>query len=207
MTHCAPLCPLWLSVPQINTARASHPGRMARGMSRLPSHRTRQRGARFETALTENAGLSTHAAQRDRRPEPAEHEGSGCWDSGSVRPSEEGLLRRPQRPRFPSTRHDTSCETLQQFTLDNCRKPHAQQPVAALLRQPTHALRATLLEVESDGNRKFQSDCVEPVQERNCLWKRKEKQEKTRSAGSELHGRGARAHTRPHHTRHSAVRS
>jgi len=171
---------------------------MARGMSRLPSHRTRQRGARFETALTGNACLSTHAAQRDRRPEPAEHEGSGCWDSGSVRPSEEGLLRRPQRPRFPSTRHDTSCETLQQFTLENCRKPHAQQPVAALLRQPTHALRATLLEAESDGNRKFPGDCVEPVQERNCLWKREEKAEKTRPADSEwqeLRGRVARAHT------------
>src|SRR5271156_3223618 len=84
-------------------------------------------------------------------------------------------MRRPQRPRFLSTRHDTSCETLRQFTLENCRKPHLQQSVAALLRQPTHALRATLLEAENRCNRKFMSGCAQTVDGEDSLWKRKEK--------------------------------
>jgi hypothetical protein len=47
--------------------------------------------------------------------------------------------------------------------------------MAALLRQPTHALRATLLEQRNHGNRKFMLACAQTVDSQNSLWKKKEK--------------------------------
>ena len=51
-------------VREIDTARTSHPGRIARGMSRLPSHRTRQRGGCLETAFPGNARLRNTLCHR-----------------------------------------------------------------------------------------------------------------------------------------------
>jgi hypothetical protein len=47
--------------------------------------------------------------------------------------------------------------------------------VAALLRQPTHALRATLLEPEKGRNRKSMLACAQTVDGQDSLWKGKEK--------------------------------
>jgi hypothetical protein len=83
-----------------------------------------------------------------------------------------------------------SYETLRQFTLENCRKPHPQQSMAALLEQPTHALRATLLEPGIHGNRKPMLGCAQAVDDENSLWKEKEKKEKVDRKPRAVIGRG-----------------
>ncbi|HTZ97048.1 MAG TPA: hypothetical protein VMB18_11660 [Terriglobales bacterium] len=52
--------------------------------------------------------------------------------------------------------------------------------VAALFRHLTYALASTLLEMEGSCNKKLQADCAETVEQKNCLWKVKEKAEKDR---------------------------
>jgi hypothetical protein len=137
---------------KINAAQASHPSRIARGRQ------------------ASSAGSAIRrTVVRESRPAGIAVAG------GSVPFCEEDSVRRPQRPGVRNAPEHVF-GTSQQFTLENRRVPPALlQSPSSLCRHLTFALLSTVLECEDDRNKKSALCCEEAVQDRDSLWKAKEK--------------------------------
>jgi len=165
----------------------------ARRMSRLLSHGTRQSARVSKPHSPRNTRFSTHPADRSspawrRAPRSAVIAQAG----GSVLPVRR-TLRRPQRPVFPTTRHDASAMT-------HLRKPSSGSPsrttgtaslvaiCGSALKAPHECTGGTLLQEENPCNRKLTPDCAEAVEDRDCLWKGEENTEKSPTDFTDQHG-------------------
>jgi hypothetical protein len=140
---------------KINAAQASHPSRIARG------RRANSAGSVIRRTVV-----------RESRPAGIAVAG------GSVPFCEEDSLRRPQRPGVRNAPEHV-LGTSRQFTLENRRVPPALlQSPSRLCRHLTCALFSTVLECENDRNKKSVLCCEEAVEDRDSLWKAKEKTRK-----------------------------
>jgi len=136
-----------------------------------------RRDAFRETGF-ENAGCATLSANRALPGvSPQNTIAAIASASGSVLPVER-ISEEAVRPRFHNA-PCTSLETLQQFSLENCRKPLALSNRRLRSRTPHKSTCGTLGEAGKTRNRKFRFACAETVEDGVSLWKDKENREKT----------------------------